>query len=172
VSKAEFAALAAMANVGVGLVTARSRGRSRGSASGRALASRRQLLVFAEGKKTEDLYLTNWRRLFRDRVIVKIAPHEHTTPFELAADAVAQRRLDLREAKRGRGAAYDEYWCVFDVDDHPKIPEALELARANNISVAMSSPCIELWFLIHFVRPNWISRSERGTRSLSSYPRL
>jgi hypothetical protein len=113
-------------------------------------ASRIQLRVFAEGKKTEDIYLTNWSRFYRDRVIVSIAKHEHTTPFELTETAVAERRNDLREARRGRGSAFHQYWCIFDVDEHPKIPEALELAASNTINIAISSPCIELWFLIHF----------------------
>lgn len=126
-----------------------------------ALTNRRQLLVFAEGQKTEDLYLTKWHRLYREHVVVTLAPHKHTTPFELAKAAADRRRADLREAKRGRGAAYHEYWCVFDVDQHPRIPEALELARANNVRVALSSPCIELWFLIHFVeRTAYIDRDD------------
>jgi hypothetical protein len=54
------------------------------------------------------------------------------------------------EERRGRGAAYSNYWCVFDIDEHPNIPRALELAAAHGISVAVSNPCIELWFLLHF----------------------
>jgi hypothetical protein len=44
-------------------------------------------MVFSEGKKTESIYVTNWHRLYRDRAIVSIATHEHTTPFELAESA-------------------------------------------------------------------------------------
>lgn len=99
-------------------------------------------------------------------MIVRIAPHEHTTPFELAEAAAAQRRHDLNEARRGRGAAFHQYWCMFDVDEHPKVPDALELARANNINVALSSPCLELWFLIHFEdQTAYLSRREAQKRS-------
>jgi len=41
---------------------------------------------------------------------------------------------------------------VFDVGEHPKLPEALDLARRHEIAVAISNPCIELWFLLHFER--------------------
>jgi hypothetical protein len=68
----------------------------------------------------------------------------------LAQAARDQRAADIKEAKRGRGRAFNQYWCVFDVDEHPKIPDALDLASANNINVALSSPCIELWFVLHF----------------------
>jgi hypothetical protein len=123
-------------------------------------------MVFTEGKKTESIYITYWNRLYRDRAIVTIAPHEHTTPFELAEAAAAQRRKDLKEASRGRGAAYDQYWCVFDVDEHPKIPDALILARDNNINVALSNPCFELWLLIHFDRQEaYIDRRDAQKRS-------
>jgi hypothetical protein len=125
-----------------------------------------QLRVFAEGKKTEDMYLTNWSRLHRDRAIVSIAKHEHTTPFELTETAVAERKRDLREARHGRGSAFDQYWCIFDVDEHPKIPAALELASANSISVAISSPCIEAWFLIHFENQTaYLDRRDAQRRS-------
>jgi len=144
-------------------MTSGSRTGSRRSSS---QATRIQLRVFAEGKKTEDMYLTNWSRLYRDHVIVSVAKHEHTTPFELAETAAVQRRNDLKEAKRGRGAAFHQYWCIFDVDEHPKIPEALDLAAANSINVALSSPCIELWFLIHFENQTaYLGRREAQKRS-------
>jgi hypothetical protein len=98
-----------------------------GAKSGSVRANRIQLRVFAEGKKTESLYLNNWHRLYREKVIISVAPHECTTPFELTEVAGSQRRNDLRQAKRGRGTAFDEYWCMFDVDEHPKIPDALQL---------------------------------------------
>lgn len=141
--------------------------RSRNSARRASVEMRRlQLRVFSEGLKTESIYLTNWYRLHRDRVIVTIAPHEHTTPYQLAESAVAERSRDLKEASRGRGSAYNQYWCIFDVDEHPKVPEALELARVNNINVALSSPCIELWFLIHFEKQTaYIDRREAQRKS-------
>jgi len=125
------------------------------------IAKRTSLMVFAEGEKTEPIYLTCWHRIYRDRVIVKIAEHQETTPYELVERAAAQRSSDLREEKRGRGDAFQQYWCIFDVDEHPKIPEALQLAESNSVNVALSGPNIELWFLIHFEpRTAYIDRYE------------
>lgn len=140
--------------------------RSRSERSRGREASRVQILVFCEGLKTEERYLSFWHRYYRDRAIVKIARHEHTSPFELVRAAATQRSVDLREARRGRGDPYDQYWCVFDVDEHPKLPEALETARANDIKVALSGPCIELWFVIHFDRQTaFIERDRAQARS-------
>ena len=48
---------------------------------------------------------------------------------------------------------YDEVWCVFDVDDHPGINDAQQMARASGIKLAISNPCFELWLLLHFREP-------------------
>ncbi|MFF9057435.1 RloB family protein [Streptomyces sp. NPDC014882] len=45
---------------------------------------------------------------------------------------------------------YDHTWCVLDVDDFAHLDEALRLARAERIDIALSNPCFELWLLLHF----------------------
>lgn len=125
-------------------------------------------MVFSEGEKTEPIYLTHWYRIFRDRVIVKVAKHQETTPYELVERAAAQRSSDLLDQRRGRGDAFHQYWCIFDVDEHPKIPEALQLAESNSVNVALSGPNIELWFLIHFESQTaYIYRDEAKRRAYS-----
>lgn len=109
----------------------------------------RSILVFTEGKKTEPVYLTHWYRLHREQVIVKVDDF-HGTPLPLVKQAVARKKSDQRAQRKGRGDAYSEYWCVFDVDEHPHIPQALDLAAAHEINVAVSNPCIELWFVLHY----------------------
>jgi len=106
-------------------------------------------MIFTEGAKTEPQYMTHWYRLYRGRVIVTIDEF-HGTPLPLVRAAVDRKKSDKREARRGRGDAFDEYWCMFDEDERPALPEALELATAHDIGVALSHPCVELWFLLHF----------------------
>jgi RloB-like protein len=125
-------------------------------------AKRLQLMLFVEGSETEPGYFSHWYRLYRDRVIVKIAPHRNvTTPYELVDMAIRQRAADIRDAKRGKGDTFDEYWCVFDVDNHPHLEDALTLADREDINVALSNPCIELWLIIHF--KSQTAYIERGT---------
>ncbi len=42
--------------------------------------------------------------------------------------------------------------CVFDFDNNPekKLQRAAKIARENNILLAASNPCFELWIAIHF----------------------
>lgn len=112
-------------------------------------AKRRSILVFTEGKKTEPIYLTHWNRAYRERVIVTIDDF-HGAPLSLVQRAVARRAADFKAARRRRGDAYIEYWRVFDIDEHPNVARALELAVSSGVSVSVSNPCIELWFLLHF----------------------
>lgn len=109
----------------------------------------RRIAVFAEGEKTEPGYLTHWHRAHRNRVHVDISGGLGA-PMTVVDRATQQKHYEAREARRGRGRASDEYWCVFDVDRHPNVDAAIEKALANGISVAMSNPCIELWFILHF----------------------
>lgn len=113
-------------------------------------AQRFQILIFAEGIRTEVGYINNWLRSNRERIIVQFAPNQGSSPMTLVESAIAQKQYDQREARKNRGDAFDEYWCVFDVDSHPRLEEALALAVANDIKVALSSPCLEAWFLFHF----------------------
>lgn len=110
---------------------------------------RTELLVFTEGLRTEVQYLNHWHRLYRERVIVTIA-EEHGAPLTLVKLAIETREHERNEERRKRGKARDEYWCVFDRDEHPHFDEAVELAEREGIRLAVTNPCIELWFLWHF----------------------
>jgi hypothetical protein len=124
-----------------------SAGRPRRSSSSTEV--RKELLVFVEGKRTEEDYLVFWQRAFRRQVSVQIG-ETRGAPITLVEAARVARRLDKRGQKRGEGRAYDEIWCVFDVDEHPSLDSAIQMAAQNEISVAVSNPCIELWFILHF----------------------
>ena len=41
---------------------------------------------------------------------------------------------------------------MFDVDQHPKMKDALAFAEKHQIKVALSNPCFEFWILLHFGR--------------------
>jgi hypothetical protein len=128
-------------------------------------AVRRELLVFVEGEETEERYLTDWAQRCRRRTLVTI-DRFHGRPLQLVEEAVARRRAGAREARRAQGRPYDEIWCVFDVDDHPNFAQAVDLARRNGVGVAVSNPCIELWFILHFEdQTAFINRTDAQRRA-------
>jgi hypothetical protein len=71
------------------------------------------------------------------------------TVVQIAVRLMSEAR-DEASRQRDENLCFDEAWAVFDVDDHPKIPEAIELASKNGVEVAISNPNFELWALLHF----------------------
>lgn len=133
-----------------------------------ARAVRRSLLIFCEGEVTEEEYLNFYRRLHRATVTIELGDF-HGTPLPLVEAAVAEKEKNEKMERRGKGAAHSEVWCVFDTDQHPYLNEAVALAHTNGVKVAISCPCIELWFLLHFVdQQAYIERAavQREARSV------
>ena len=121
--------------------------------------------MFVEGLKTEEQYLVRWHRVYRQSTMVTIDGFRGG-PLQLVQQAVERKRVDARDQKKGRGRMYDEYWCVFDVDEHPGMAQAVDLARRSGIQIAVSNPCIEVWFILHFEdQTAWIHRNDAQARS-------
>ena len=110
------------------------------------LEERRVLRILTEGTTTEPGYLTAWARRNRRHVHLDISNSgpPPKTLVDLAREHVRQNRRLKRESRE-----YDEIWCVFDVDRHPNVPQAIEEARQCGIEVAVSNPCFELWLVLH-----------------------
>lgn len=113
---------------------------------------RPSILIVCEGEKTEPTYFHGLAREEEVRLVRVEIVKSGGVPKSVVEHAVAMKRNAQVEAKRQRDAhlEFDEVWCVFDVDDHPRLAEALDQARANGIRVALSNPCFELWILLHF----------------------
>jgi hypothetical protein len=73
-------------------------------------------------------------------------------PKTVVEAAVSRMKAAAKDAERQGDAnlAFDEVWCVFDVDEHPKLADARVQARDNGVNVAISNPCFELWLVLHF----------------------
>jgi hypothetical protein len=110
------------------------------------------ILIVCEGTRTEPEYLFGFARACRNpRVRIEIAP-EHGVPKTLVETAKRRKRQSKASAKREKdeNLAFDSVWCVFDIDDHPHVPDAIQMARDNGIQLAVSNPAFELWLLLHF----------------------
>lgn len=101
-----------------------------------------------EGLRTEPIYLKHWERKHREHVVLTIDPFRGT-PAALIDRAIDAKAAALKESKRGRGPGYDQVWCVFDIDEHPDVDLAIRRAAGGGIEIAVSNPCIELWFILH-----------------------
>ena len=129
--------------------------RNRDRKPGRRTPSREPkpvILIVCEGQKTEPQYLEGFKRACHNpRVEIKISDR-HGVPrtlVEIAKHLKAEREKAAKQYE-DENIAYDSVWCVFDIDEHPNVPDARQMARDNEIEVAISNPCFELWLLLHF----------------------
>jgi hypothetical protein len=112
----------------------------------------KHIVIVCEGKKTETQYFNG----FRERNSgVEIEPiyGECTDPKNIVE--FAKKQIDKFDLNFEEG---DGLWCAFDVDHIDKnkiemIKYAVKFADKNNIQIALSNPCIEFWFLLHY---EWI----------------
>ena len=111
------------------------------------------ILIVCEGSVSEPEYFDGfWHACHNTRVTVHVSD-DHGVPLTLVRIAKELKNEALAQAKRQGDdfLAFDAVWCVHDVDDHPQLDEAREMAEANNIELAISNPNFELWLLLlHF----------------------
>lgn len=110
------------------------------------------ILVVTEGAATEPEYFDGFARAFHNpRVRVEVVSGAGVPKTIVETAKVLKREAEQQaEREKDDNLIYDEVWCVFDVDQHPHIPDAKQMARDNGILLAISNPCIELWLWLHF----------------------
>jgi hypothetical protein len=108
---------------------------------------KRRPLIVCEGQVTEPDYFRRFERWARNNTVQVRIHDRHGVPLTLVRWAADLKRA-AESAARKEGdsfVAFDEVWCVFDVDDHPNLNDTRQLARARGIDLAVSNPCFELW---------------------------
>jgi hypothetical protein len=108
------------------------------------------ILIVCEGTRTEPGYFNELRHTERIPIDLVISPGGK--PKTLVKRAVEMKNAAKKDAKsrQDENLLYDDVWCVFDIDEHPAVPDAKQQARDNGIELAISNPCFELWILLHF----------------------
>lgn len=128
-----------------------------------------RILIVCEGTTTEPGYFEDLRQRYRRSVEVELSPGG--VPKTLVERAAEMKRDADAKATKDENERYDEVWCVFDIDDHPKIDDAKQQARDNGIKLAISNPCFELWVLLHFQDQSaHISRAKLRTECRKHLP--
>lgn len=71
-------------------------------------------------------------------------------PVSVVQYAIDAKKNNIKLSRRSPELKYDQIWCVIDRDRHPNLNDALDRARHNLIQIALSEPCLEIWFLLHY----------------------
>ncbi|MDP2697569.1 RloB family protein [Thalassospira sp.] len=120
---------------------------------GSVRAPKKTFYLFCEGKNTEPDYFRALKRKLRDRLISVEPVPAAGVPFTIARKSADMANAIGKGAKRKKAKqSYqeaDEVWAIFDRDAHPHIEEAKQLCQSNNVGVAFSDPCFELWLILH-----------------------
>lgn len=108
------------------------------------------IIVFCEGKNTEPEYLKSFARHYGNSLLEVELVAPAGVPLTIVQKAVARKK---QEDAKNKPSSFDELyevWVIFDIDAHPNIDQAIDLAKGNKVGTAISNPCIEIWFLWHF----------------------
>ncbi|GAA3726587.1 RloB family protein [Salinactinospora qingdaonensis] len=112
---------------------------------------KRRFLICCEDKNAAPSYFRAIKRELRFSGLKVDIDGEAGEPLKMVKKAkIRQDSAGKRRADQGE--PYDEVWCVLDVEapqPHSSLDEALALARRNNIRCALTTPCFELWLLLH-----------------------
>jgi hypothetical protein len=111
-----------------------------------------EIVVACEGKNTERLYLEECKDAYGAGMVrMRFLPITGV-PMTVVEAAIEERETLLEERRRSKDS-FDVFrvWAVFDQDAHPKVTDALALAKENKIDVAFSNPCFEVWPLLHLI---------------------
>ena len=127
-----------------------------------------KILIAAEGKnKTEKTYFSNFED-GKKSYNITYARGNNTDPLKLVKmliKEIDELKLDLQDD--------DVAYCIFDTDvdlnKNKIIEEAIQLAKKNNIKIITSSPCFELWFLLHYDYTTANMDSEKVIKRLKEY---
>lgn len=108
------------------------------------------IIAVCEGKNTEPAYLKCFAKHYGNGLVEIESLAPSGAPLTIVQKAVTRKKeLDAKKKTDSFDVLY-EVWAVFDVDEHPNIPQAVNMAKDNNIHTAISNPCIEIWPLLHF----------------------
>ena len=110
--------------------------------------------IFCEGRNTEPTYIQAIKRFYFGALISVEIYREAGVPYTQVQQAISKvKELGLGKRQRKVLSSFeisDQIWVMFDRDEHPRYLEAVNMCAVNNIHVAHSNPCFEVWLLLHF----------------------
>lgn len=133
------------------------------------------ILIVCEDQVLEPVYFGFYQAIFdsiKPETVYLRSVGTGKNSLGVVEQAIVEREFLQEESKKH----IDHTWVVFDKDDLDKSPGnvsrflgAFELANNNNIKVAYSNECFELWLLLHYEDVN---PEEPLSRYSNIYPRL
>lgn len=126
------------------------------------------MLIVCEGE-TEKVYFDALRQSLKIGLIdIKVETSGGGSALKVvqyAQQLEEERKRDNKRAGSFLAEPYKHIWCVFDTEGGDKraiLVEAIALAKKRKYHMAVSNPCFEIWYLLHFTE-----RPSHGNPSLA-----
>lgn len=110
-----------------------------------------KIYVWSHTKKAEIEYFQDFKNHLQTSLLM---PQKNIlwTPQQLIEEIIKWKTINIHEDDG------DQVWCIFDIDDFYKkekdnLMTAVQNAIKNNIKIAYTNECFELWILLHFQKP-------------------
>jgi len=108
-----------------------------------------RILIVCEGTKTEPQYFNAMKSKLHLISLVVAGKHCKSEP-----DKIIKHAIELKKkASESPDTKYEHVWCILDVEapnPHASLEKAISTAKANDIKLALSNPCFEYWYILHF----------------------
>jgi len=112
-----------------------------------------KIFIWSHTQKAEIEYFQDFKNYLRTSLLV--AKKEICwTPQELLGKVIQWKERNVFKEDG------DQVWCIFDVDDFYKKEQSkkellklIENAKNNDVRIAYTNECFELWILLHFEKP-------------------
>ncbi|MCK4629689.1 MAG: RloB domain-containing protein [Sedimentisphaerales bacterium] len=118
---------------------------------------RGSVLIVCEGSKTEPQYFDALRKKLGLERFVEVDVHGEecgSAPISVIDHAIKEKEKREKKAfKSPKLTNYEQVWCVIDVEapiPHSTLAQATDKARHHQIKKALSNPCFEYWYILHF----------------------
>lgn len=111
-----------------------------------------KIIAFCEGENTEPDFIKGFSKLHGNGLVSVECVGAAGTPVTIVNACAEMVKTLNRKARKSDDPLDKNYqvWAVFDRDEHPNVEAAFDKAHANNIKVAFSNPCFELWPYLHY----------------------
>lgn len=110
----------------------------------------KSILIVCEDSKSSCDYFEKFRKELKlSSVHVEVCGKECGSAPTSVVDFAKQKKESQTSPIRDE---YDNVFCVVDVDEHPPktLKKAIQKARDNDLTLIISNPCFEYWYILHF----------------------
>jgi hypothetical protein len=130
---------------------------------------REKVLIVCEGEKTEPNYFLKLVRDWRLTSVKVMGKECGSEPISVVNFAI--EKDDASKKVKGE-IPYKQVWCIMDVEipKHLSLDQAIDKARAHGFKFALSNPCFEYWYILHFSKSApYMNSNEEVLDNLKNY---